>query len=205
MYKVGPGNQGVGGFVFAGVIVGTGGFLGRAAGAAAFAVENVHDIVVRLVQKALREEGKDVLVAAVTVDDDDFFASVAGHLVGGFLQELQLEFAGVSDGSGFVLGLKNLAKVVFRKDQGVVLLGGVQRGVTHIEQIGAQREMLAVLFQDAEREQAGALSLAYRGGKIGRGQFFPFHGELGLRARGGAQKQKHADGEECFWPLVPPD
>ncbi len=48
-------------------------------------VEHIDDIVVGLVELRLREVGEQAIVAAVTVDDQDFLAAVAGHLIGGLL------------------------------------------------------------------------------------------------------------------------
>src|SRR5882672_1506465 len=181
MDKVRVRNQGVGSFVFAGVIVDAGGFFRGTAGAAAFAVEDVHDIVVWLIHLRLREEGKQVLVAAVTVHDDDFLAAIARHLVGRFLKQLQLKLHAVRDGARLVLGLKNLAKIIFRKNDGVLLLRGVQRRVAHVQEVGTQREMRAVLFQNAEWEQACSFGLLDRQAEVRCRQLFPLRGELGLR------------------------
>jgi hypothetical protein len=41
---------------------------------------------VRLIHLLLREEGKQMLVTAMTVYDDDFLAAVARHLASGFLK-----------------------------------------------------------------------------------------------------------------------
>src|SRR5882672_8315901 len=180
MHKIWVRDERVGSFVFAGVIVDAGGFF-RTAGAAAFAVEDVHDIVVWLIHLRLREEGKQVLIAAVAVDDDDFLAAVARHLVGGFLKQPQLKLHAVGHGARLVLGLKNLAKIIFGKNDGVLLLRGVQRRVAHVQEIGAEREMWAVLFQNAEWEQTRALRLLNRQAEVRCRQLFPLRGELGLR------------------------
>ena len=119
-----------------------------------FVVENIDHIVVRLIELRLREEWQQVFVAAVAVDDDYFLAAVARHLVGGFLQQGELHLAAVGDGSGLVAGFGDLSEIIFGEDDGVFLLGGVQRGVADVEQIGAQRQMRSVLLQDAEG-QAG--------------------------------------------------
>jgi len=80
---------------------------------------------VRLVELRLREEGKQMLVSAVAVDDDDFLAAIARHLIGGFLKEFQLKFHAVRDGARLVLGFKNLAEIIFGKNDGVLLLRGM--------------------------------------------------------------------------------
>ena len=95
-----------------------------------------------------------MFVSAVAVDDEDFLAAIARHFTGGLLEQLQLEFHAVGDGSGFVLGFKNLPEVVLRKNDGVLLLGRLQGSLPHIEKIRAQRQMRPMFFQDAERQQA---------------------------------------------------
>lgn len=147
-----------------------------------------------LFELRLREKGKKAFVAAVAVDDDDFLAAVAGHFVGGFLEKFELEFAAVSDGAGFVFGFEDLAEEILREDDSVFLFGGVQRGVADVEQVRAEREMRAVLFENAEGEQASALGLGDGGAKIGGGEFFPTDGEFGLRTSGNGAQEK---GGEC--------
>src|SRR2546422_7824634 len=51
--------------------------------------KDVHDVIMRRLELRLREKGEQAVVAAVTVDDDDFPAAIACHLVGRFLQQLQ--------------------------------------------------------------------------------------------------------------------
>src|SRR5438094_8918308 len=65
--QVGPGDHGVRGFIFTGMVIDAGGFLWRTAGAAALAVEDVDDIVVRPIELRLGEKGKQVLVSAMPV------------------------------------------------------------------------------------------------------------------------------------------
>ena len=119
-----------------------------------------------------------VLIAAVAVDDDHFLAAVARHLVGSFLQQGELHLAAVRDCSRLVAGFGNLSEVIFREDNGVFLLGGVQRGVTHVKEIGAEREVRPVFLQDAEGEQASALRTVNTFAEIGGSEFFPVDGEL---------------------------
>ena len=70
----------------------------------------------------------------------------------------------------------DLAEIIFGEDDCVFLVGGVQRGVTHIEQIGAERQVRTVLLQDSEREQTRSLGAANPFAKVGGSQFFPVHG-----------------------------
>ncbi len=87
---------------------------------------NIDDVVVWFVELRLREIREKALVATVAVDDKNFFAAVAGHLVGGFLQEIQLNLPAVGDGAGFVFGFENLSEIIFRENDGKFLFGGVQ-------------------------------------------------------------------------------
>ena len=127
----------------------------------------------------------------MAVDDENFLAAVARHLVGGFLQQRQLQVAAVGDGSGLVARFGNLAEIIFGEDDGVFFLGGVQRGVTHIEQIGAQGQVRPVFFQNAEGQQASSLRTMNALAEVGGGQFFPVDGELdgGVTACAGASSQ----------------
>ena len=88
--------------------------------------ENVDDIIVRLGQLRLRKVWQQTAIPAVAVDDKHLLAAVARHLVGGFLQQRQLQFAAIGNGAGFVPRLEDLPEVVFRKDHRIFLLGGVQ-------------------------------------------------------------------------------
>ena len=133
MDEVGTRNHRVRSLVFAGVVIDAGGLFGRAAGAAALAFENVDDVVVRLIELRLSEEGKQVLVAAVAVHDDDFLAAVARHFVGSFLEELKLKRKAVGDGAGLLFGLEDLAEVILGKHDRIRLLGSVQRCIPHIQ------------------------------------------------------------------------
>ena len=111
----------------------------------------------RLLQLRLREERQQMFVAAVTIHDDDLLATIARHLVGGFLQELQLHLGAVSDRAGFMHGFKDLPEVIFGKHYSVFLLGGVQTDVANIQQIGAQGQVSTMLLQNAEWQQASTV------------------------------------------------
>src|SRR5947207_10392668 len=117
----------------------------------------------------------------MAVHDQNFLAAVARYLVCGFLQKIQLKMRAVCDGSGLVFGLENLAEVVLRKDHCVLLVGSVQRGIAHIKQISAQRQVRAMFLQNAETQQPCALGLLNSATKVPGSQFYPMGRELGLR------------------------
>src|SRR5467141_1504401 len=152
----------------------------------------------RLVQLRLREKWNQVFVAAVAVDNDYFFAAIAGHLISGFLEQMQLQIHAVRYRSGFVLGFEDLAEIIFGKDHRVFLRRGLQRNVAHIQQIGAEREMRSVLFQNAERKKARALGLLDSRTKIRGGELFPFSGELALRAQRSRDKKCEREERRYF-------
>src|SRR5579862_7801095 len=136
--EIGTRNHHLRSFAFAGMhvdlrLLGGTALLGRAL------VENIDDVIVRLVELSLREIGKQAVVAAVSVDDQNFLAAVAGHLVGGFLQQCELQAAAVGHGSRFVTRFGDLAEIIFGEDNSIFLLGGMQRGVADIQQVGAER------------------------------------------------------------------
>src|SRR5579863_4929950 len=147
-------------------------------------VENVNHVVVRLIELCLGKVRQQAIVAAVTVDDQDFLASVTGHLVGGFLQKCKLHAATVCHRAGLVLGLGDLAEIVLRKDNRILLLCRVKRRMPYIEKIGAERKMRTMFFEDAERKQANSLRVVNAFAEIRSGEFFPVDGELRLRSGG---------------------
>src|SRR5438094_1457775 len=67
----------VGAFVFASMVINAGGFFRWSARAAALAIEHVNDIILRVRHLRLGEVGKQVLVSAVAVHDDNFLAAIA--------------------------------------------------------------------------------------------------------------------------------
>src|SRR6266576_2810865 len=136
---------------------------------------------------------------AVAVHDDDFLAAVARHLVGGFLQQFQLELHTVGHRTGLVLRFKNLSEIIFWKNDGEFLLGGMQRRKANVEEIGSQRKMRSMLLQNAEREQARSFRLLNRRAKVSGGELFPFHGKLRLAAgRSGSEQKKESGHANSF-------
>ena len=141
------------------------------------AERNVDDIIVRGGELGLGEIREQVVIAAVTVRDQDFLATVAGHFVGGFLEQFELQMLAIGDGSGFVAGFENLAEIIFGEDDGIFLRDSVEDGVADVDEVGAEGEMGAVLFNDAEGEDADVLGLREGFDEIWGGEFFPFDGE----------------------------
>src|SRR5215469_1155690 len=119
----------------------------------------------------------------MAVDDYDLLATVARHLVGSFLQQVQLQPSAVGNGPRLVLGFEDLSEVVFGIDNRVLLCSTMERHVADVDQISAERQLRTMLFDDAKREEAGALGLLNRFHKVSRGQFLPLDGE---RLRQGA-------------------
>ena len=120
----------------------------------------------------------------MTVHDQDLLAAVARHLVGGLLQQGQLKPAAIGHGAGLVLRFRDLSEVVFGKNDDVFLFRGVQSGITHVEQIGAQGEVRSMLLDDSEWQQTRALRTLDAFAEISGGEFFPVHGELAGGSRG---------------------
>jgi hypothetical protein len=176
--EIGAGDEHGGGFALASVHV-HGGFEGGAAGDVEMGqTEDEDDIVAGAGELGLGKEREKAVVAAVSVDDDDFFAAVAGHLGDCFLEEGELGGEAVGDGAGLLASFKDLAEVVGREDDGVLLLDGVEDGEADVEEVGAKRQVGAVFLNDAEGEDADALGLVNSGDEVGGGEFFP----LGERA-----------------------
>src|SRR5215469_1558624 len=144
-------------------------------------VKHVHNIVMRLVELRLCKVRKQAAVASVAVDDQNFLAAVTRHLVGGFLEECELESAAVGHAARLVFGLGNLSEIVLGEDDSVFPIGCVQRGVADIEEIGSERKMRSVFLQDAEREQADSLRAVNAFAEVEGREFFPVDGKLRLR------------------------
>lgn len=83
-------------------------------------------------QLGLSKEREQILISTITIHDDDFLTPVPRHLVGAFLQQVQLQLPAAGNRAGFVAGFKDLAKVVFRKNYSILLISGVQSGVANI-------------------------------------------------------------------------
>src|SRR5579885_200956 len=118
---------------------------------------HVNDIIMRRIELRLGEIRKQVLGAAVAIDNEDFLAAVARHFIGSGLEKLHLQFGVVSDGAGFVASFGDLAKIVLGKNDGVFLLRGMFGDIADVEEVGANRQMRSVFFEYPERKQAGAL------------------------------------------------
>ncbi len=115
----------------------------------------------------------------MAVYNDDFFAAVAGHFVGGCLQKFHLNFGGIRDSSGLVASLRNLAKIIGRKDHGVFLLGCLQGCIPDVNEIRADGKLGAVFLQNAKGEKADALRLMDGLNKVRAGELFPFGRKCG--------------------------
>ena len=87
----------------------------------------------------------------------------------------------VGEGTGLMAGFEDLAEVVLGEDDGILLLYRVHHGEADVEQIGSERQMRPVLFDDAERQHANALRLMDSGNEIGSGQLLPMRGQTCLR------------------------
>ena len=63
----------------------------------------------------------------------------------------------------------------------------MQRGIANVDQIGAQRQLRPVLFEDAKGKHARALSFLNGGHKVTCGELFPLHRQA-LRGQGGGRR-----------------
>ena len=199
--EIRAGDLGARGFGFAGVGIDLRHLRG-AIGRRGRAERDVDHVIVRGRKLGLREIGEQVVVAAVTVRNQDLLTTVATHFVRGFLQEFELQMLAIGDGSGFVAGFENLAEIIFGEDDGVFLSDSVEDGVADVDEICAEGEMGAVLFNDAEGEDADVLGLLEGSDEIWRGEFFPFDGEgiSGVeRASNENNKPGGSHGENCTW------
>ena len=99
---------------------------------------DINDVIVQCGELGLGEERQKMVVAAMTVDDQDFLAAIARHFIGGFLQEFELQFGAISEGAGLVFGFEDLAVEISWKDDGEFLGGGVFGEIAHIDEVGAE-------------------------------------------------------------------
>src|SRR5580692_8986842 len=65
----------------------------------------------------------------------------------------------VRNGARLVPRFQNLPEVVFRKHHRVLLLGRMKDLISDLQQIGPERQMGAMLFQNPERQKASPLGL----------------------------------------------
>src|SRR5207253_2154785 len=107
------------------------------------------------------------------VHDDYLLAAVTRHLIGSFLQQFELQMGAVGNSPWLVLRFEDLSEIVFGKHDGIFLLSSVQCGVADVEQVGAERQVCAVLFQDAKRQDASASGLVDGLHEIGASELFP--------------------------------
>ncbi len=56
-------------------------------------------------------------------------------------------------------GFEYLSEVTGRKDHRVLLLSGVLGDVSHLNQVGSERQLWSVFFDNTEGKQAGGVSL----------------------------------------------
>jgi len=79
-----------------------------------------------------------------------------------------------------VLGFENLTEIILGKNDGEFLLGCAQGRVPNVEKVRAEGQMRAMLFQDAEGQQAGAFGLLDGIAEVRGSQLFPLYREFRL-------------------------
>ena len=136
-------------------------------------IEEINEIVPFRFQLGLAEILDQVGVAAVAVDQQDFFEAVAGYFAAGLVEQAEKQLGTVRNGSRLVARLKDLAGVPKGENHGVLGAGGQQRKFAGNENICAERQVLPMLFHHAHGEDAEALREVGGFDKICRGEFFP--------------------------------
>ena len=86
----------------------------------------------------------------MAIYNENFFAAVARHFVGGFLQQFQLQFGAIRQGARLVLGFENLAVEIGREKMAYSSVGRVFGDVAHIDQVCSQRQLRAMFLNNAE-------------------------------------------------------
>src|SRR2546423_14338183 len=97
-----------------------------------------------------------------------------------------------------MLGLKDLPKVIFRKDDGEFLRHRSKAEVANIEKIRPQRKMRPMLLQNSKRQQAGTLRILNSLQEITRSKLFPFWRQLRLRQNRNRTHQKQNNNSNTF-------
>ena len=108
-----------------------------------------------------------MFISAMTVHNENFFATVSGHLVGRLLQQIHLHMRAVGDSAGLMLRFENLAEIIFGENDSVFLLRRMQRDITNIDQIGAERQLRSMFFENSKWQHTSALALLDAAGEIG--------------------------------------
>src|SRR5205085_4534332 len=104
----------------------------------------------------------------------------------------------ISDGAGLMLGLKDLPKVVFGKDNSEFLRHSSKAEVAYIEKVSPQRKMRSMLLQNSKRQQASTLRVLNSLQKIRRSKLFPFWRQLRLRQARNRTHQKQNNNSNTF-------
>ena len=78
----------------------------------------------------------------------------------------------------------------------------MEDGVADVDEVGAEGQVGAVFFDDAEGQDADALRFFESLDEIGRGEFFPLGGECvgGLECDGEREKGGDSHGVNCTSP-----
>ncbi len=79
---------------------------------------------------------------------------------------------------GCCLASKICPEVVIGEDDRVLALGRIQRGFTHIQQVGPDGQVRPVLLEDAERQQTRPAGALDGGAEIRGRKLFPPHAQL---------------------------
>src|SRR5262245_17601951 len=108
----------------AGVVIG-GLLQSRPSGRTQIRLKYIYDKVARRRKLRLSKERKQIIIPAVSVGDNDLLAAVAGHLVGGLLQQIELQPWAISNRARLVPGFEDLTKIILRVDNRILLLGAV--------------------------------------------------------------------------------
>src|ERR1019366_3630182 len=201
--QVWPRNQHGGGLGLAGVHAALG-FQRRPSGNIFVGqTKNIDHVIARGGQLRLREKRQQAVVAAMTVDDQNLLASIAGHLFDRLLQKHELCGQAVGNGPGLLLRFEDLSEIVFRKNHRILLHDSVHHCKPHVDEVGPERKMRSMLLDDSERKQADTLGLMDSLHEIGGSEFFPLGRELALGYRGNHKcdenENKAYSGQTVSW------
>jgi hypothetical protein len=104
----------------------------------------------------LRQEGQEVLVSAVGVEQDYLLEAIAPDLIQHTLEKLHEQYRFNGDGAGEAACFIDLPEVEGGEDDGLFLLGGQAGDGVAGEVVGAEGQVGAVALDHAAGEDAHA-------------------------------------------------
>lgn len=117
-----------------------------------------------------------VIVTAVSVDDDDLLQTVPGDFLAGIFHQADDQLRIDADAAGVMACFQDLGEDEIREDNRRLQLGGTVAKSAPDEHIRAQRQIMLVALDTGKRQQAYPFGLLDGLRKSVAGQLLPSHG-----------------------------